>query len=477
VIRFTYAAWAVVPLVLVACGTTPEASSTTTDGGSHSDATDAAAYSYPAPDAGAITAFSLAPLTLVPPFSPTTFDYYVRCPAAQNPVTLTTTDALGSHSSSLVLVPDQALVVGGTYSVRCLPADFPTITVVTHADAGAPTSGYYLLNSSTYGMVLDTNGTPIWYTRGTTVVNVDSPEPNVITVSPNNSGFDVHALATLTTTSVTAVGSPTDPHDLRLLPNGDWLLFTNTILADVDLTGLASFGSGQSLADCMVQELDAQENVVWSWTASDHVDPVQESLEPVYANFEGVTVVDAFHCNSIDVDGEGNLLLSLRHTNAVFYVDRASGEIEWKLGGTAYNKDGAAHIAVTSDPEGTFSLQHDARFTATGGVTLFDDHGATAGVARGVEYAIDQEAGTASVVWEFLGPSQSGAQGSFRRYPDGHSVIGWGALQGDRRVLTEVDGSGNDVLDVSLSGQVSYRAIKVPLTQLDIGLLRLTAAR
>ncbi len=442
--------------------------------------------SYPTADGGSITALALSPLTLVPPFSPTTYDYYVRCPAGEKSVTLTTTDNLGVHSSSVDLIEDQELVVGGTYWVRCLPPDFPTITVVKHPDVGAPTPGYYLLNSSTYAMVLDTNGTPLWYERGTSPGNVNAFERNLLSLTPNGTGpygwsntvrFDLHALASLTTTSLVAVGSSTDTHELQLLPNGDWLLFSFVIRNDVDLTGLGSFGPGENMADCVVQEIDAHENLVWSWTASDHVDPVQESLEPMNNIINGEPVVDPFHCNSIDVDGAGNLLISFRHANAVFYVDRGSGRVRWKLGGTRYNKDGATYIAQTFDPETAFNMQHDARFTASGDVTLFDDHGATSGVSRGVEYAIDQDAGTASVVWQFLGSAQSQYEGSFRRYSDGHSVVGWGFVESDPRVLTEVDGDGNDVLDVSLSGEISYRAVKVPLTQLDIDLLRVTAAK
>jgi hypothetical protein len=445
-----------------------------------------AAYVFPAADAGAITAFALSPLTLTPPFSPTTFDYSVRCAAGENPVTLVTADALGLHSSSVTLMENQALVVGDTYWIRCLPHDFPPITVLTHAEVGAPTPGYYLVNSSTYAMVLDTNGTPVWYARGSSIVDVDSPEPNLISFSPNDTTpygwsdtvrFELHALSSLTTTTLAAAGSPTDAHELRRLPNGDWLLFSYVVRNDVDLTGLSTFGADENMADCVVQEIDAEDNLVWSWTASEHVDPVRESLEQVKNTINGETVVDPLHCNSVDVDEDGNLLISLRHANAVFYVERDSGEVEWKLGGTPYNKDGADHITVTSDPEGSFNVQHDARFGANGDVTLFDDHGATTGFARAVEYAIDHDTGTASVVWEFLGSAESEAEGSFRRYPDGHSVIGWGALVSNPRALTEVDASGSDVLDVSLPSQVSYRAIKVPPSALDIDLLRATAGR
>ncbi len=445
-------------------------------------------------DGGAVLGIDVSPLALTPSFSPTIHDYYVRCAAGSNAITLTVTDGSGPEISDLVVVEDQAIVVQDQYWIRCLPHDFPTITVTTRAE-GNPTPGYYLINSAcvptctaTYAAVFDTNGTPVWYGRGTSVVNVDSFATDTISYAPNATSpygwstdtvIATHALDTLTTTTVSAVGTPTDAHEHRLLPNGDHLLLSYPIEADVDLTGLSTFGADENMADCKIEEVDPQGNLVWSWLASDHVDPVQESIEPGTNTVDLMTVVDPFHCNSIDVDATGNLLVSMRHTNALFYVDRATGTIQWKVGGTPFNKDGADYMTVTADPQGAFNMQHDARFLPNGDVTVFDDHGAPSGtgVARGVEYALDHTAETATFVWQSTGSGQSQYEGSFRRYADGHSVIGWGYVPGDPRVATEVDANGNAVLDIALTNGPSYRAVKVPLSQLDIGVLRNTTAK
>ncbi len=272
-------------------------------------------------------------------------------------------------------------------------------------------------------------------------------------------------------------GSPTDGHEFRRLPNGDHLLLTYPIENNVDLVGLQAFGSSETVADCEVQEIDPSGNLVWSWLASEHIDPVLESIEPAISSVNDASVIDLFHCNSIEVDSSGNLLLSSRHANALFYVDRATGTVLWKVGGSIYSKDRATHVQVVDDPESSFNLQHDARFLPNGDITLFDDHGATAGVARGVEYAIDHKANTATLAFQFLGTGQSQFEGSFRRYQDGDSVISWGYVPTDARILTEINARGEDVLDVAFGGEVSYRAVKVPLSQLDIGMLRATAAK
>ena len=124
-----------------------------------------------------------------------------------------------------------------------------------------------------------------------------------------------------------SVGNPTDAHELRLLANGDHLVLTYPIESDVDLrfTGLrVLFDDDETMADCEIQELDSGGNLVWSWLATNHIDPVQESLEPAVNTINSQSVVDVFHCNAIDVDSKGNLLLSSRHANAVYYIDPAA---------------------------------------------------------------------------------------------------------------------------------------------------------
>ncbi|HEX4513512.1 MAG TPA: arylsulfotransferase family protein [Polyangiaceae bacterium] len=464
----------VVAIVIVACGDAPPASiaDPVIDAGA-----DALVVEAAAPD---ILWIDVTPLALSPKFSTSTFDYVVRCAEGPNPVEITVVDSNGSTTTPATLTEDEEYVVRG-YSIRCLPHDFPPITI---SGNGTPTPGWYLLSSQTYAMVLDTNGTPVWYARGTSVLDVDSLAPNHLSFFPNASGsfgvnlaagFQLDWLDTTQVVDVHAVTTPTDGHELRRLSDGSHLLFTYSLAAHTSLVGLGTFGPDETMVDCSIQQIDPQGQVAWTWSASDHVDPITETLSPI---LETTGEVDVFHCNSIDVDAAGNLLVSLRETNAVYYIDRSTNRILWKLGGTPANKDGATWIPVVSDPEGSFSEQHDARFGPNGHVTLFDDHsGAQTGVARGVDYFVDLTNQTATFSWQYVGTGQSQYEGSFRRESDGESVIGWGFVPNDQRVLTEVDAQGHDVFDVKLGGAISYRAIKVPRSELDVSLLRTAAAR
>jgi hypothetical protein len=452
---------------------------------------DAAVESAPppidaAPDADVDDLVSIAtsPKPLTPQFSLDVFDYYVRCPAAQNAFTVTVTTTKGSTQTPVSFVPNEDYVVRGAYHIRCLPADFPMLTVTPHPQNGAPTPGYFLVNSFHYAMALDVRGTPVWYQRSNGfVIDVDSLAQNEISSSPNSElpittdmkvSFQLLDLSTLATSTVASPDEPTDEHELRRLANGHFLVITNTF-KNIDLTGLGTFGEAVVSG---IEELDASKTVVWSWSATDHIDPLQECVQPDGIKVGTITAGDVFHCNSIDVDATGNLLVSCRNTSAVYYVDKATGTIVWKLGGTAYNKDGAELVAVTGDPETTFRLQHDARILSSGHVTMFDDN-ANGSKSRGVEYALDHVAHTATVAWQYAGTGGTMSQGSFRRYADGHSVIGWGSST-TPRVLSEVDAQGNDVLDVDFGSTLagpSYRAVKVPTSQLDIALMRASAGK
>ena len=91
----------------------------------------------------------------------------------------------------------------------------------------------------------------------------------------------------------------------------------------------------------MIQELDADGDVVWSWRALDHV-PVTETdprWRGAQAECFGETCEDPFHWNSIElvphVDGGAGFLISFRHTDAVYELDQATGAIRWRLGGVA----------------------------------------------------------------------------------------------------------------------------------------------
>jgi hypothetical protein len=282
---------------------------------------------------------------------------------------------------------------------------------------------------------------------------------------------------------VRAVDAPTDPHELLTTPSGGHLLLAAPSRSGVDLTGLVGqpdAGPNSTIVDCVVQDLDPEGNLVWQWRASDHLDPVTETTtaRSALATGEG-TAYDVYHCNSIDQNPEGDLLVSIRHMNAVVEIRRSDGRVVWKLGGTPVNEDGAAIIRIVDDPAGGIVQQHDARYLPGGHISVFDNQ--TSMSARGVEFALDLTANTARPVFSYARADglASCCMGNLRLRPDGHRVIGWGYIPAPAAggpVLTELNAAGQDVLDVGLgAGNGAYRVVKVPPSFFDPDVLRRTA--
>ncbi len=463
------------------------------------------------------TAISVSPLALCPSFSTTIHDYYVRCAAGSNSLTVSMIAASGSTISmqqpattppstdtttTVAVQENEAIVVDVTtagattpYWIRCLPHDFPALLMTVYPEAGTPTPGYYLLGDfspvtgdGSYAIVLDGNGVPVWYhatTGGYGAVNVDNVIPGTISwipyritpyFAPIASQYELHDLDAGTTAYLEPSGPPVDMHELRLLPNGDYLVLTAPISTGVDLSGLLSFGSDEEMFECDIEEVTPAGEVVWQWSASDHFDPAVDSTWPLTFPVDGGAVVDTYHCNSIDIDSDGNLLVSARHMDSVFLVSRTTGVVLWKMGGATFSKDNARYITVINDPLTTFYRQHDARLQPNGQVSMFDDQSDMPTEARAVVYSYSVDAGTASVVWQYQGQATSASMGSFRILPDGSRVIGWGVSPAQPVVFSEVNDAGQDLLDFSFTdGEETYRAIKIPTTAFDIDLLRATA--
>jgi hypothetical protein len=444
-----------------------------------------------------LTNITANPASLIPAFAQGTHDYYVGCQPNVNTLTFQLTGSgsitVGSQTGSSVavtegMVESEALVVQTPdpvtpatttqYWIRCLPHDFPPLAVTkTFSAPAAP--GYYLTGTFTsgasgksapYAMILDQNGVPVWYQKTPSgAVNVELL-PNetdtlawirseTLGLNPTAS-FELHNLDTQAVSHVQAVQGPTDPHELLETATGDrWLIGTPVIPYDLSSS---PWSTTAAIFDCVVQELDASGNEVFSWTASQHINlseaaDASPNLGSVLA-VNGTSAADIYHCNSVDVDSSGNLLVSMRDTDAVYLVagpgSATPGKIVWKLGGTTSNlgPDSEDTLTFVNDPEtpssgpnSTISGQHDARFQPNGEISLYDDHTLGTGVGRGVEYAIDPVGMTATFVYQVPGTQPSSATGSFRRYADQNGVYGndnlvdWGlvGLPG----FTEVDGA------------------------------------
>ena len=143
-------------------------------------------------------------------------------------------------------------------------------------------------------------------------------------------------------------------------------------------------------------------------------------------------------------------------------LDRKTGDVIWKLGGLT------SDFTFINDPLGQPCGQHTASRLDNGNLLLFDNgqYCAPKAPERGeftriVEYALDEEAMTAELVWSY---SRDGAytysQGSAQRLDNGNTFIGSPIM------ATEVNPEGQIVFELeghtSTGLAQSYRAWRFP---------------
>jgi arylsulfotransferase ASST len=367
------------------------------------------------------------------------------------------------------------------YHVRCLPRDFPRWSFERF---GRSQAQWHLIapvpdvtaGNSHYVTLIDSHGVPVWWKRQKVIPLNSTLLPNgdlawgrwyVAPFGMNNAGgWEVHHLDGRLVRTLRTAGSPTDVHDMEPFPNGNYLLLTYKLRKDVDLSAFDGSSHG-NVVDGEIQELTPAGKVVWSWNSKDHI-ALSENTRWHFANQElpdGTKAYDYFHINSVEPDGDG-LVISARHVDAVYRIDRATGDVQWKLGGSKRPKS-LTVIGDHLDPP--FIGQHDARLAPDGTLTVFDNHTYFA-PPRGVRFRIDTTARTATVLDQVTDPKAplSPAEGSARRLPGGNWVVSWGATH----VVSELTPSSKAVWRLTLDKGQNFRVTPIPFGRLAPSALR-----
>jgi hypothetical protein len=208
----------------------------------------------------------------------------------------------------------------------------------------------------------------------------------------------------------------------------------------VDLS--ASGGPRQGrIFDGIVQEVDIPTGrVLFEWHSYPEV-ALDESYAPPPKAAKGKKAApwDYFHANSIEVDDDGDFIVSARNTHAVYKIDRQTGKILWRLGGKKSD--------FAMGPGTKFGWQHDARRQDDGTITIFDNSAAPpiAKFSRILVLRVDTENEKATLVRSYRHPQGLLApfEGNAQFLENGDVFVSWGAIP----YYTEFDASGQVVLD------------------------------
>jgi hypothetical protein len=246
-------------------------------------------------------------------------------------------------------------------------------------------------------------------------------------------------------------GLEADGHEFLLTPQGTALI---TIYHEVpyDLSSVGGPADGAAV-DAIVQEIDVESGrVLFEWHSLDHV-ALGESYLPVDSPY------DYFHINAVNLDNDGNLLISGRHTWTVYKVDRHSGQILWRLGGKRSD--------FSLGPGVPFAWQHNPLPAGDNTIRLFDNE--TNGSSQVLPHSrviwihLDAATATATLLKEVTHPVRllADSQGNAQTLDNGDTFVGWGQLGR----VSEFDSQGKLLFDAYLlDGNNTYRGYRATWT-------------
>lgn len=420
---------------------------------------------------------------LYPGFATSISDYVIRsCPSTGVEVDVTTpqstfvsvdnqrartgtfkTKVHVTSGQEFTIVAKQGGTATATWYARCLPGDFPKFA---SSVSGSPQAQYYLTAAlaapSSYLVMFDDNGVPVWWSPvpWEAIFAQDQPNGNIAWTNSSQGPVHIRNLSGQSQGTVSTPDGPIDVHEFQTLPNGDSLVIVDEQKCCTDLSSWGSaFPSSATIADQVVEEINSSNQVVWSWDALAHINPVVETA-PQWRSAKTGTDYDVFHMNSADYRN-GHILLSFRHLNAIYDINQSNKTILWKIGG---HQDPQS-LTVENDPVftggGTLCGQHDARSLTDGTVTVHDNGTGCNRPPRAVHYSIDTTNKTATLLQSITDSrvQSSGCCGSARLLPGGDWVMAWGQSPD----ITELTSAGTPVYTVTWtdSGVFSYRVLPI----------------
>lgn len=344
-----------------------------------------------------------------------------------------------------LVTDDGATSDGAVVQTGSAPTDLPTLEVTA---TGETTGGLVLTSTldgrTAYAVAYDHEGVPVWWSP------FGEGEGIFTDVRPTADGRGVVYQTTdlkmeVDIAKITVRGWNGEELETTVTPNGHHAFVT---LPDggygfcaVDVREAEIDGETWSVVGDLIAELppggDAETDlrVVWSsWdTLPNRADPEKG------AGFYSFGL-DWTHCNGLAYDAEREkYLVSMYMLGSVAQVDRATGAMDWVLGG----EDGTLRF-VGGQP---FTAVHSPE-VIDGGVRLFNNYVRDPLHSQVVAYTIDEAAGTATVVEtvDLEREFYSYILGDTNALPDDHLLVSWGSSG----FLTELDAARDVVWKGSL---------------------------
>ncbi|HLW94181.1 MAG TPA: arylsulfotransferase family protein [Solirubrobacteraceae bacterium] len=245
-------------------------------------------------------------------------------------------------------------------------------------------------------------------------------------------------------------GLQADLHEFQIEPHDiAYVTAFNPISCNLSPAGGTAKGV---ILDTAIEAIDMRTGLVrWEWHGLDHV-PASQSQIGAPNNQKPW---DWFHINSIDLEADGNVLISARNTWAAYQIQAGTGRILWRLGGLNSSFK-MGHGTPTA-------WQHDARMLPDGNITIFDD-GSNPPVepqSRAITVSLDLARHTATLVSSITHPTPllTASQGNVQTLPNGNLLVDYGGVP----EISEYSKSGSLLFDAHLPyDMASYRGYRYP---------------
>lgn len=250
---------------------------------------------------------------------------------------------------------------------------------------------------------------------------------------------------------------PADQHEFLLTKRG------TAIVVSYQIRRMNARPEGgarhQKVYDGLVQEINLRTGKLgFVWHSTKHV-PLSRSHVPPPAHAN--TPWDYFHLNSVNFDRDGNVIISGRHTFAVYKVNYKTDKTMWTLGGK--------RSTFKLGPGARFSWQHDAIGVGHNTYRIFDNNWNRLPpkpkhkVSKVLWIKVHPKKKTANLVRKALiHPSHkvlAGSQGNAQTLGHGHTFVGWG----DADRIGEFTARRRMLFNAQFpNGMNTYRAYRFP---------------
>ena len=316
---------------------------------------------------------------------------------------------------------------------------------------GTPASGYFLIGSvdnDSVGMI--DNAGVLLSTRQT------GPATN-ITPTPYG-GFTYYQASLRKYVVLNALLQPIDTFGVEppyttdfhegYQARGRRYIVLGTEERSIDMSALVAHGRYDAVViGAVLQEFDRYGRKTFEWKSLDHISPLEATPDVELTSKR----IDYIHVNSIVEDNDRNFLLSCRNIDQVIKIDRVTGEVMWRFGGSAAARSDFTFVNDDNSGFRGFSHQHSAIRARNGDLILFDNGNLRPiPFSRAVAYRLDEQAKSATKTWEYI-PTEmqiSPTMGSVQELANGNILIGWGSTP-TGLIATEVDREGTVHSDIT----------------------------